>query len=585
MSEVTDALQVLYRERARLIIFALTGRTGSGCTTASKLLTKELEGLALPIPQTHPSHPEERKYRILHKFISENWTPFTRVSMTVILLSFILKRDEQEFSDFLKKSFEKKIQSEDVAELQEVIKRAREGNLQTLALLDNSPISLSSEQVEQAKSLVTSSLEPILDEIRRKLKSNYIPVFQAIGDNLRRSGSPYSELIGAQNIYSIARRADWAIQVITRFDEQSNKPTRIVLDAMRNPFEALYFRDRYAAYYLLAINAEDEHREARLSAHFSKTEIERFDEKEYPKKKRSKSSTYEAYISQDIQSCIEKADVHIHNPGLNKPSEDQDFSKLATTLMRYVSLAIHPGLVNPTRSERCMQIAYSAKLNSGCISRQVGAVVTDVDGAVKSVGWNDVPFGQVPCLLRDVRDLLGNNDKGAFSDFELADRSIRDQLKKAFPLGASDGIGGRSCPFCFKDAFNEANKTQDRSMTRSLHAEENAFLQISKSGGAGLKGGHLYTTASPCELCSKKAYQLGIAEIWYVDPYPGVSRKQILGSGKFRPNMNLFSGAIGDAYHRLYDPLMASKDETNAFVNEAAVPISLFPATGGKKKA
>ena len=97
--------------------------------------------------------------------------------------------------------------------------------------------------------------------------------------------------------------------------------------------------------------------------------------------------------------------------------------------------------------------------------------------------------------------------------------------------------------------------------TRSLHAEENAFLQIAKDGGQSIKDGKLFTTASPCELCAKKAVQLGIRSIYYIDPYPGISQTHILASGKHKIIMKLFSGAVGRAYHRFYEPFMAYKDE------------------------
>lgn len=57
------------------------------------------------------------------------------------------------------------------------------------------------------------------------------------------------------------------------------------------------------------------------------------------------------------------------------------------------------GLVSPTTIERTMQMAYSAKSNSGCISRKVGAVIVNIDNSVQAIGWNDVPKGQVPCVL------------------------------------------------------------------------------------------------------------------------------------------------------------------------------------------
>ena len=104
--------------------------------------------------------------------------------------------------------------------------------------------------------------------------------------------------------------------------------------------------------------------------------------------------------------------------------------------------------------------------------------------------------------------------------------------------------------------------------TRSLHAEENAFLQISKYGGEGIKDGTLYSTASPCELCSKKAYQLGIKRIVYIDPYPGTAQEQILLSGLYPPKVELFKGAIGSAYNKLYEPIISYKDELKALSNK-----------------
>ena len=68
-----------------------------------------------------------------------------------------------------------------------------------------------------------------------------------------------------------------------------------------------------------------------------------------------------------------------------------------------------------------MQLAFNAKYNSGCLSRQVGAVVTGEDFSIRSVGWNDVPKGQVSCNLRCVEDYCKNKDEETFSEYELED--------------------------------------------------------------------------------------------------------------------------------------------------------------------
>ena len=62
----------------------------------------------------------------------------------------------------------------------------------------------------------------------------------------------------------------------------------------------------------------------------------------------------------------------------------------------------------------------------------------------------------------------------------------------------------------------------------------------------------------------KKAYQLGIERVVYIDPYPGIAQDQILKTGEFPPLVVLFKGATGTAYHKLYDPILSYKDELKA---------------------
>lgn len=81
-----------------------------------------------------------------------------------------------------------------------------------------------------------------------------------------------------------------------------------------------------------------------------------------------------------------------------------------------------------------------------------------------------------------------------------------------------------------------------------------------------MKNGNLFTTASPCELCAKKAYQIGIKNIYYIDLYPGISESHILNNGANRPHLLLFNGAIGKAYIQFYTPIIPYKDELNKLV-------------------
>lgn len=288
------------------------------------------------------------------------------------------------------------------------------------------------------------------------------------------------------------------------------------------------------------------------------------DKKEGEKKLKGEDFFY----SQNIPACIQSADIHINN----SQEGSSDYNHLKKQLMRYVSLILQPGIVTPSREERCMQLAHTAKLNSGCISRQVGAVVTDQKCNIMGVGWNSSPEGQPPCILRNGEDLLNLEDKKAYSNFENNDKQFRDKLEELYSKFFEDTttqekLLGRNVTFCFKDVYNKAKGKDNQVHTRALHAEENAFLQITKNGGQGVKGGKLFTTASPCELCSKKAYQLGIKEIYFIDPYPGIAFDHILYFGDVKPSLLLFNGAIGRAYNQLYEPIISYKDELKAILN------------------
>ncbi|WP_186409679.1 hypothetical protein, partial [Candidatus Propionivibrio aalborgensis] len=393
----------------------------------------------------------------------------------------------------------------------------------------------------------------------------YTKVFQALGNNVRRSGNALSEVVDPNGLLLLPSAITQVIKLFRLQNRlQRAQHNYFAIDALRHPLEIRYLRERISPFYTVAVSTDSTSRRTRLvDLGYGKQAIDELDAKEYPSEVKDSRKTaigYSAFVSQDIQSCLASSSIYIRNSGT---PEEKDFRELGRQLCRYVALMQHPGLVTPTAVERCMHAAFAAKLNSGCISRQVGAVVTDSSYSIKAVGWNDAPRGQVPCLLRNTSHALNKKwDEIAYSKFELGDDTFRAALSKT-PLGklAQEHTNGRNITYCFKAIYNGIKKDKNQVHTRSLHAEENAFLQISRSGGQGLDGGCLFTTASPCELCAKKAYQLGIKQIYYIDPYPGISLDHVLSGGTSPPAVTLFSGAIGRAYHELYEPTMAYKDE------------------------
>ncbi len=102
-------------------------------------------------------------------------------------------------------------------------------------------------------------------------------------------------------------------------------------------------------------------------------------------------------------------------------------------------------------------------------------------------------------------------------------------------------------------------KDKKAEYTRAIHAEENALFQASRNVGGTLEGSTLYTTSSTCTLCAKKAYQLGIDRIVYIDEYYDIAIEQTLRAGKKSIFIERFSGIIGEAYHKLYTAPMPEK--------------------------
>lgn len=559
-SHQTKAVKNIFNESSNFILIGLTGRTGSGCSTTARLLKSQ----SIDLPDTmnaNLKNNELRKYRIVKRYIESNWQPFYCIKVSDIITRYILELPFPQFSKFVGAVLNLK-PAETFSFLSTFkieYEAAHKKIVELLSMPEDSTEQIDSKK-DEAFTIYTEYLPQFSQRLREELSkispNAYTKVFQATGDNVRTSGKANSRQFSPNKLFELTKTINKVIKSIRHHCLKNNQPCHIVIDAIRNPYESIYLRERYADFFLISINTGNSLRldNLRKSHKFSEQQIQELDQKEYPKKLRG----YEKFTSQDIQKCIEFSDIHINNPGHDQFA----INELKVQLFWYVALMHHPGLIMPTATERCMQIAYSAKINSGCISRQVGAVVTDESHSVKAVGWNNSPQGQVPCVLRNTEDLILGHDKEAFSSYERENIEFRELITNKFdPLRASPHLAGRNLSFCFKDIKNELERDNNQVHTRSLHAEENAFLQISKSGGQKLNGGILFTTASPCELCSKKAYQLGIAKIVYIDPYPGIANDHILAVGENPPKLELFRGAIGRAYHQLYQPFMPYKDE------------------------
>ncbi|MFT3793767.1 hypothetical protein [Flavobacterium sp.] len=583
----------IYELRKNFTIIALTGRTGSGCTEVSNRLKEgfSLDNSIFKHPDTTSiSHNSYRKYRIVYNYAKENFKKHIHISYKNVLLIFVLQRNFECFTEFtanryLEAEF-KRTGLDELVDFSQEVKELRKLEHRFDELHQNvfDIFELKKDKYVQLKDFFCSPkfiefAEEFNECLQSMSKTKRNKLLQVIGNNIRMTGDYLN--FNDKNLNSLFTIADLMNNIIKEFHKENKKAehsTEIVIDSLRNPLEIMFFRQRFSAFYTIAINRDERYRIKEIEKRYKADElgfIERLMNEEY-KPKHSKE-----FYRQNVSACIQNADIHLSFKTyeeidfLNEKYKNENHSPYFSwqmQLLKFISLIDQPGIVTPSPEERCMQLAFTAKYNSGCISRQVGAAVTDANYSIKAIGWNNTPEGQVPCNLRNANDLLEKkNDIEAFTPYEIDNPKFQAALNKSLTSQIAQhgqNLNGRNVCFCFKTLINSYSEGKNQVHTRSLHAEESAFLQISKYGGQGIQGGRLFTTASPCELCSKKAYQLGIKTIYYIDPYPGISQEQILKAGAAKPTMRLFHGAIGNAYHWLYEPFMSYKDELSLILEQ-----------------
>ncbi len=73
MNDKAESVKSIYSQREKFILIGLTGRTGAGCTTVSKILAKSnIKDLDLRSYKTCDyNNSDERKYSLIYRFMKE----------------------------------------------------------------------------------------------------------------------------------------------------------------------------------------------------------------------------------------------------------------------------------------------------------------------------------------------------------------------------------------------------------------------------------------------------------------------------------------------------------------------------------
>ena len=230
-----------------------------------------------------------------------------------------------------------------------------------------------------------------------------------------------------------------------------------VVDSIRNPFEVEALRRR-RDFHLLSIEADPQVRFERMGARGRENDPE----------------TYEAFLEyeareaqspdpamQQLNRTADMADAVVYNNGTVDELKDQ---------IRQVVQALAANSGRPDWDEYFMGIAKVVSLRGNCIKRKIAAVIVK-DRRIISTGYNGTPRGIRNC-----------NEGG--------------------------------CPRC--NHFGASGEKLDECLCS--HAEENAIVQAAYHG-VSIKGGTIYTTYSPCLICTKMIINSGLSEVVYDKAY------------------------------------------------------------------
>lgn len=195
---------------------------------------------------------------------------------------------------------------------------------------------------------------PITDMENRYLK------YQTGGNQLR---DKYGHEIMAK--YAVNQIGRNRLAIDPQLKDLTKEPPRIayIIDQIKHPAEVALLRTVYRNnFYLVGVMSLETNRKTRLSDEGLRPEmIEKVvsrDRKEGHK------------FGQQLEKSFKLADYFIHHPlGSQEVIPEQ--------VERFLHLIHGDNSITPTKHEHAMYVAYSTAMKSSCLSRQVGAAITD----------------------------------------------------------------------------------------------------------------------------------------------------------------------------------------------------------------
>lgn len=282
-----------------------------------------------------------------------------------------------------------------------------------------------------------------------------------------------------------------------------------IVDQLKHPEEIKYLKKIYSGiFYQIGVLCDEQRREVSLTTNG----MDRRDAHGLIDRDRKNNENHE----QQLEKALTYADFFINN-------SDPNSSSIASLFSRFLKL-LHGGRgVTPTQQEIGMYSAFSASMQSACLSRQVGASILDGDGMVLAIGRNDVPRFGGGLYTED--DNVSPNSK----DYRCVhrDQQCHNDLHKSILKTKVQRIleeALKKYPDIDKVALAQLihDETPIKSLieySRAIHAEMDALISLVRNGKSISKSATLYTTTYPCHNCARHIIAAGIEKVIYIEPY------------------------------------------------------------------
>lgn len=371
-------------------------------------------------------------------------------------------------------------------------------------------------------------------------KFERVEALQNLGDKFRKAN-------GGHAVAALVVREIQRLRALAPIGETK---IAFLLDSIKHSDEVMLLRQVYdQSFRLVAVHCEHSKREERLvgpvtsAAKYAGVEREHVlrymdrDEKDAGNKH-----------GQQVRDAFYLADFFIDNNAKSAGAEH-----LNDDLKRFCMLLLETGMVRPNKHERAIHHAYTASLQSSCLSRQVGAVLVSKDGTVVSTGTNDPPrFGggiyeehaspDHRCFGWEWREKEGDL---AFVGCHNTRKKIvlRQEIAQWMALRLSPGLAKAIKPVVegedadavqaretmretIAEFFTNKSELMEQmpavkdiiEYSRSIHAEMNALFSAARQGVSPV-GSTLYCTTYPCHNCARHMVTAGIECVQYIEPY------------------------------------------------------------------